>query len=164
MFELLFRECHRLFPDSMFDDLYARVGKHSVPPMILACTTVLQHLLCLSDRKAVDALSFDLRWKYACGGLDVDAGSFDHTVLVGFRARLAASGDPGRVFRVVVEVAGLAGMVGRRRVLDSTPIYDAGTMGTVTSIRSGIRQVLGAAVGDGLGEAVRGVLVVMMTM
>ena len=51
-------------------------------------------------------------------------------------------------------------MVGRRRVLDSTPIYDAvATMDTVTLIRSAIRQVLAVAAEDGLGDRVRNALV-----
>ena len=39
-----------------------------------------------------------------------------------------------------------AGLLGRRRVLDSTPLYDAvTTMDTVTLIRSAIRGLLGVA-------------------
>jgi transposase len=161
VFAFLHAECHRLFPDQMFDDLYSRVGRRSVSPMVLACTTVLQRLFCLSDREAVEAVAWDLRWKYACGGLDVDAGSFDHTVLVEFRARLAGSEAPERVFDAVLEMAARAGMVGRKRVLDSTPVYDGvATMDTVTLVRAGIRGVLGAAaaVDAVLETRLRGVL------
>lgn len=39
-----------------------------------------------------------------------------------------------------------AGLVGRKRVLDSTPLYDAvATQDTVTMIRSAVRQLLAAA-------------------
>ena len=41
------------------------------------------------------------------------------------RARLAASERPERIFAVVLECAKRAGLVGRRRVLDSTALYDA---------------------------------------
>ena len=58
-------------------------------------------------------------------GPTFDYPGFVHTVLVDFRARLAASAHPGRIFEVTVEIARQAGLVGRRRVLDSTPIYDA---------------------------------------
>ncbi len=62
------------------------------------------------------------------------------------RARLAASKDPRRVFRVALEAASAAGLVGSKRVLDSTPLYDAvATMDTITLIRSAIRAVLKAA-------------------
>ena len=61
---------------------------------------------------------------------------FVHTVLVDMRARLAASARPDRIFQAALAAAGAAGLVGRKRVLDSTPLYDAvATMDTVTLIR-----------------------------
>jgi hypothetical protein len=93
----------------------------------------------------VDRFAFDARWKYAAGGLDFDYPGFVHTVLVDMRARLAASDNPNRIFDTVLEVAKAAGLVGRKRVLDSTPIYDAvATMDTVALVRSAIRGVLNA--------------------
>jgi hypothetical protein len=142
----------------MFADLFAETGRRSVPPMLVAVVMVLQRLFGLSDREAVEAFSFDARWKYACGGLDFDYPGFAHTVLVDMRARLKASGDDRRIFNVTVEAAGAAGLVGARRVLDSTPLYDAvATMDTVTLIRSAIRGLLGAADGD-LERELRGQL------
>jgi hypothetical protein len=146
MYAVLHRECRRLFPDAMFADLFAANGRWSVPPMIVAVVMVLQRLEGLSDREAVDRFTFDTRWKYAAGGLDFDHPGFVHTVLVDFRARLAASGRPNRIFDMVIEVARAAGLIGRKRVLDSTPIYDAvATQDTVTLVRSAIRQLLRAA-------------------
>ncbi len=75
--------------------------------------------------EAVDRFSFDARWKYAAGGLDFDYPGFAHTVLVDMRARLAASKRPDRIFQVTLAAAKRAGLVGRQRVLDSTPVYDA---------------------------------------
>src|SRR6266536_4805526 len=94
---VLHRECHRLFPDELFADLYAQTGRRSVPPRIVAVVMVLQRLLGLSDREAVEAFTFDARWKYACGGLDFDYPGFAHTVLVDMRARLARSEQPDRI-------------------------------------------------------------------
>ncbi|GAC1379235.1 MAG: hypothetical protein NVSMB4_08650 [Acidimicrobiales bacterium] len=146
IYGLLHRECHRLFPDEMFADLFTDVGRRSVPPMIVAVVMVLQRIEGCSDREAVDRFSFDARWKYAAGGLDFDYPGFVHTVLVDMRARLARSERPDRIFQAVLQVARAAGLVGRRRVLDSTPIYDAvATMDTVTLVRSAIRGVLRAA-------------------
>src|SRR4051812_49702789 len=118
---------------------------------------VLQRWFGLSDREAVQAFEFDARWKYACGGLDFDYPGFAHTVLVDMRARLARSAHPKRIFEVSLEAAREAGVVSARRVLDSTPLYDAvATQDTVTMIRSAIRQLLAAA--DALLEAgLRGV-------
>lgn len=92
------------------------------------------------------AFEFDARWKYACGGLDFDYPGFAHTVLVDMRARLARSEDPRRIFEVTLDAARSAGVVSAKRMLDSTPLYDAvATQDTVTMIRSAIRQLLAAA-------------------
>ena len=153
IYGILHRECYRLFPDEAFADLFTDVGRRSVPPMITAVVMVLQRLEGCSDREAVDRFAFDARWKYAAGGLDFDYPGFVHTVLVDMRARLAASEQPNRIFEVVLDVATAAGVVGRRRVLDSTPIYDAvATMDTVTLVRSAIRGVLNAVDAESRGE------------
>jgi Transposase domain (DUF772)/Transposase DDE domain len=146
IYAVLHRECRNLFPDGMFADLFAGDGRRSVPPMVVAVVMVPQRLEGLSDREAVERFAFDVRWKYAAGGLDFDHPGFVHTVLVDMRARLVASDRPDRIFERTVEVAGAAGLVGRKRVLDSAPIYDAvATQDTITLIRSAIRQLLRAA-------------------
>ena len=158
IYGLLHRECHRLFPDEMFADLFCDVGRRSVPPMIVAVVMVLQRIEGCSDREAVDRFTYDARWKYAAGGLDFDHPGFVHTVLVDTRARLARSEDPGRIFNVTLDAAKRAGLVGRRRVLDSTPLYDAvATMDTVTLVRSAIRGLL-AACDSELEQQLRAVL------
>jgi hypothetical protein len=158
IYGLLHRECHRLFPDEMFADLFCDVGRRCVPPMIVAVVMVLQRLEGCSDREAVERFQFDLRWKYAAGGLGFDYPGFVHTVLVDMRARLQDSERPERIFEVTLEVAERAGLVGRRRVLDSTPIYDAvATMDTVTLVRSAIRGLLGVC-GPELEAELRAVL------
>jgi hypothetical protein len=149
IYGVLHRECFNLFPDEMFADLFTEVGRRSVPPMIVAVVMVLQRIEGLSDREAVERFAFDARWKYAAGGLDFDYPGFVHTVLVDMRARLARSDRPNRIFEVTLEAAKTAGLVGRRRVLDSTALYDAvATMDTVTLIRSAIRGLLQVADGE----------------
>jgi Transposase DDE domain/Transposase domain (DUF772) len=155
---VLYHQGDRLFGDELFADLFAKVGRRSVPPRIVATVMVLQRLQGLSDREAVEAFSFDARWKYACGGLAFDYPSFSHTVLVDMRARLAASTRPERIFGVTVAAARQAGLVGVRRVLDSTPLYDAvATMDTVTLLGAAIRGLLKVA-DQALAAEVRGVL------
>lgn len=118
--------------------------------MMVAVVMVLQRIEGCSDREAADRFCFDARWKYAAGGLDFDYPEFAHTVLVDMRARLARSQRPGRIFEVALDATRQAGLVGRRRVLDSTPLYDAvATMDTVTLVRSAIRGLLKAAGGGG---------------
>ncbi len=153
IYGILHRECFRLFPDETFADLFDDVGRRSVPPMIVAVVMVLQRIEGCSDREAADRFAFDARWKYAAGGLDFDYPGFVHTVLVDMRSRLARSAKPDRIFEVTLEVARSAGLVGRRRVLDSTPLYDAvATMDTVTLVRSAIRGLLKACDSDLAGE------------
>ena len=158
IYVLLNRECRRLFPDEMFTDLFTDVGRRSVPPMIVAVVMVLQRIEGCSDREASDRFCFDARWKYAAGGLDFAYPGFVHTVLVDMRARLAASDAPDRIFQTVLQVAKAAGLVGRRRVLDSTPLYDAvAAMDTVTLVRAAIRGLLKVAEGE-LESRLRAVL------
>ena len=146
VYVVLHRERDRLFPDEMFADLFSDRGRRSVPPSVVATVMVLQRLEGLSDREAVERYTFDARWRYAAGvgGYDTAGwGRFAHTVLVDMRARLDGSADPRRIFKVTVEAASAAGLMGARRVLDSTPLYDAvATMDTITLIRSAIRGLL----------------------
>jgi Transposase DDE domain/Transposase domain (DUF772) len=159
IYALLHRECLSLFPDELFADLFADIGRRSVPPLVVAVVMVLQRLEGLSDRDAVERFTFDARWKYAAGGLPFDYPGFAHTVLVDMRARLARSTRPNRIFERSLEVATEAGLVGVRRVLDSTPLYDAvATMDTVTLVRSAIRGVLAAAEAEEREPALRAVL------
>lgn len=111
----------------------------------MATVMVLQKLEECSDREAVERFTFDLRWKYAAG-VEGFTDGFVHTVLVNMRARLHDSDDPKRIFRRSRQVAEDAGLIGMKRVLDSTPLYDAvATQDTVTLIRSAIRGLLRVA-------------------
>jgi hypothetical protein len=149
IYALLHRERDQLFPDEAFADLFTDRGRRSVPPSVVSVVMVLQRLEGLSDREAVDRFCFDARWRYAAGvgGYDTAGrSSFAHTVLVDMRERLRASGKPDRIFEAALGVAAAAGLVGRKRALDSTPLYDAvATMDTVTLIRSAIRGLLRVA-------------------
>src|SRR5215217_4900834 len=133
-----------LFPDAMFADLFpSPLGRPSVPADVVAAVLVLQALEGRSDREAVEALTFDLRWKAACG-LPVAAAGFHPTVLTYWRRRLAASSHPNRIFDAVREVVAAAGaLTGKtRRALDSTVLEDAvSTQDTVTQLVASIRRV-----------------------
>ena len=143
LYSLLNRQGESLFPDRSFADIFAGDGRSSVPPRVVATVMVLQRAEGLSDREAVERFSFDLRWKHAAGGLDYDYPSFAHTVLVSMRARLRNSERPDRIFEATLEMCKAAGLVGRKRILDSTALYDAvATQDTVTLIRMAIRGLL----------------------
>lgn len=146
LYALLYREGGRLFADEAFADLFYDVGRCCVPPRVVATTMVLQRVEGLSDREAVERFKYDLRWKYAAGGLDFNYPGFVHTVLVDMRARLRNSKRPDRIFEAALEVAKEAGLIGRKRVIDSTALYDAvATQDTVTMIRAAIRGLLRVA-------------------
>jgi DDE family transposase/transposase-like protein DUF772 len=133
-----------LFPDAMFADLFpSPLGRPSVPADVVASVLLLQALEGRSDREAVEALTFDLRWKAACG-LPVAAAGFHATVLTYWRRRLAASARPDRIFEAVRAVVAATGALSgkTRRALDSTILTDAvATQDTVTQLIAAIRRV-----------------------
>ena len=144
VFWLLAEHRARLFPAALFEDLFpSGRGRPSVPPDVVAAVIVLQTLHGFSDREAAEAVTFDLRWKAACG-VAVDAGSFHPSTLTYWRRRLAASGRPHRIFEVVRQLIIETGAVqGRnRRALDSTVLDDAvARQDTVTQLIAAIRRV-----------------------
>jgi hypothetical protein len=144
VFALLAEHRDRLFPAELFADLFpSGRGRPSIPGEVVASVIVLQALYGHSDREAVDALTFDLRWKAACG-YAIDAKGFDPSTLTYWRRRLAASDRPQRIFEVVREVITETGAVtGRqRRALDSTILDDAvARQDTVTQLIAQIRRV-----------------------
>ncbi len=144
VFRFLAEHRQRLFPDELFADLFpSGRGRPSIPGEVVASVIVLQALHGLSDREAVEALTFDLRWKAACG-FPIDVKGFDASSLTVWRRRLAASDRPQRVFEVVREVVAATGAVkGRqRRALDSTILDDAvARQDTVTQLIAQVRRV-----------------------
>jgi transposase len=141
-----FLAAHRaeLFPNEMFADLFPTGrGRPSVPADVMAAVITLQALQGLSDSETVDAVTFDLRWKAACG-FPVTAGAFHATTLTYWRRRLAASDRPNRIFDAVKSVVAQTGaLAGKsRRALDSTVLDDAvATQDTVTQLIGAIRRV-----------------------
>jgi IS5 family transposase len=149
VFAFLAEHRTQLFPDAMFADLFSRNGRPSVPADVMAAVIVLQSLHGLSDAETVEALTFDLRWKAACG-LPVTAAAFHSTSLTYWRRRLAASSAPERIFDAVRTVVAETGVLGgrHRRALDSTVLDDAvATQDTVTQLVAAIRRVLREVLG-----------------
>jgi Transposase DDE domain/Transposase domain (DUF772) len=141
-----FLAAHRreLFPEEMFADLFpTRRGRPSVPVEVMASVITLQALHGFSDNETVDAVSFNLRWKAACG-MAVAAGAFHSTTLTYWRRRLSASDRPNRIFEAVKAVVAQTGALSSktRRALDSTVLDDAvATQDTVTQLIGAIRRV-----------------------
>ncbi|MGO4856102.1 IS1182 family transposase [Arthrobacter sp. 2MCAF14] len=132
-----------LFPDSMMEDLFpSGRGRLSVPAPVIGSVLVLQALQGLSDRETAEALTYDLRWKAACGyGLNETA--FHPTTLTYWRKRLAASSNPHRIMDAITEVVAETGILKgrRRRAVDSTVLDDAvARQDTVTQLIAAIRR------------------------
>jgi len=144
VFALLAEHRDRLFPSELFADLFpSGRGRPSIPGEVIASVIVLQALYGHSDREAVDALTFDLRWKAACG-YAIDAKGFDSSTLTYWRKRLAASDRPQRIFEVLRDVIAETGAVAgkTRRALDSTVLDDAvARQDTVTQLVAQVRRV-----------------------
>jgi hypothetical protein len=144
VFAFLAEHRRALFPDAAFADLFpSPLGRPSVSAEVVASVLVLQALEGLSDRDAVEALTFDLRWK-AATGWPVDRSGFHPTVLTLWRRRLARSERPQRIFDAVREVVAATGALSgkTRRVLDATVLEDAvATQDTVTQLIAAIRRV-----------------------
>jgi transposase len=144
VFAFLAAHRNELFTDEMFADLFpSGRGRPSVSADVMASVITLQALQGLSDSETVDAVTFDLRWKAACG-LAVSAGAFHATTLTYWRRRLAASDQPNRIFEAVRAVVAATGaLTGKtRRALDSTVLDDAvATQDTVTQLIGAIRRV-----------------------
>src|SRR3712207_1402932 len=126
-----------LFPDAMFADLFpSALGRPSVPGDVVAAVLVLQALDGRPDREAVEALTFDLRWKAACG-LPVAAAEYHRRVLTEWRSGLEGAARANGIFdedrEVEQENGALAGKT--RRALDSTVLEDAvATQDNVTQL------------------------------
>jgi len=143
VFAFLAGHRHVLFPEAMFADLFKPGGRPSIPAEQVASVILLQTLHGLSDAEAVEAVTFDLRWKAACGLAVTDAG-FHPTTLTVWRARLRRSARPNRIFDAVRAVVAATGVLAgkTRRALDSTVLDDAvATQDTVTQLIAAIRRV-----------------------
>jgi len=158
VFAFLAEHRRELFPDSFTADLFSsRTGRPSLPADLVGSVLVLKELFDLSDPQTADALSYDIRWKVACGR-SLDQMSFDPSTLVYWRRRIAASDRPDRVFDAVAEVIVQTGILRgrRRRCVDSTVFDDAvATQDTVTQLVAAIRKV--ARVVPGAEEVIAGV-------
>ena len=132
-----------LFPDSMMEDLFpSKRGRPSIPAPVIGAVLVLQALEGLSDRATAEALTFDLRWKAACGyGLNETA--FHPSALTHWRKRLRASGSPHRINEAVAQVITATGVLTgkHRRAVDSTVLQDAvARQDTITQLIAAIRR------------------------
>jgi transposase len=148
---LLAEHGERIVSDQDFAACYsAGRGRPSIAPSILAKILLLAYRCGLSDREAMEAVRFDLRWKVALR-LPLDHEGFHATSLVKFRARLLLHGQERLLFERSLQMAEELGLLGEavEQVVDSTPMLGAAaTQDTVTLVRSGVRKLLDALAGE----------------
>lgn len=150
-----------VFRDGEFDILYpSGRGRPSHPPSVLAALLLAQLFYGVSDREAERRSRVDLSWKDALG-LPLEHRGIPHVCLVEFRARVVRAGMAGLFNDKLLGVAKRAGVIGHRRVVDSTGIADCVvTMDTVTLICSATRRCLDLleTLDKPTGQAVRAAL------
>jgi hypothetical protein len=150
LFEFLADHRGEVFPASEFASMFdEKTGRPSVAPASMAAAMALQAVFGLSDRKAAEALTYDLRWKAACG-MAVDGKPFDRTTFIVWRKRIAASGRPDLVGELVDRLVAACGVLDGRplRALDSTVLHDAvARQDTVTLLVWQIHRARGAVPG-----------------
>src|SRR3954468_10514983 len=148
IYALLARHGDRIVRDEDFAECYSeRWGRPSIAPSLLAKVLLLAYRNGLSDRRAMEALRFDLRWKVALD-LPIDHPGFHPTSLVKFRARLLLHGKERVVIeRSIERAADLRPLHGDgEQIVDSTPMLGAAAIqDTVLLVRAGVRKLLDAA-------------------
>src|SRR5487761_1369520 len=132
-----------LFCDEEFDLLYpSGRGRPSHPPSVLAALLLAQLFYGVSDREAERRSRLDLSWKDALG-LPLEHRGIPHVCLVEFRARVVRAEMAGFFNAKLLQLAKRAGVIGHRRVDDSTGMSDCvATMDTITLITSASRRCL----------------------
>ncbi len=107
--------------DEKFAAAFGIRGKPGWSPSRLALVTILQRAENLTDRLAAEAARTRIDWKYLLG-LSLDDPGFDHTVLAGFRSRVADVGLERVVLDALLERLAAAGLVkaGGKQRTDST--------------------------------------------
>ncbi len=121
-------------------------GRPGESPVRLLGVSILQFMERLPDRQAVEALTFDVRWKCALG-MDLDEAGFHPTVLVRFRERLLERGQEGVGFEAALTVLRQAGYLPKKapQRLDSTHVLaQVARMSRLECVRETLRLALEA--------------------
>jgi len=126
----LYREGGKLYSDDFFAECYTLDnGRPSVPPSRMMKLVLLQHWEGLSDRQALERMTFDLRWK-AVLGMEVGEPAVAQSTLAEFRARLQLHDQMEKAFGRFLKRAVELGLIRRKevQVIDSTAIWGRGAV------------------------------------
>jgi len=146
-FTLLAEHGDRIVRDEDFAECYSqRMGRPSIPPLLLAKVLLLQHRTGASDEQAMECVAWDLRWKVALG-VAVDHQGWHPTSLTKYRARLLLHKKEGLALQNTLRLAEELGMLDgtAEQIIDSTPMLGAAaTQDTVRLVRYGVRKLIDA--------------------
>ena len=147
-YEVLCRVGPRLLTDDDFVECYdPTTGRPSVPPSRMFKLLLLQGYEDLSDRKAIERMAFDLRWK-AVLGVEVHDRAVGQATLVEFRARVQLHEKMEEAFGRFLSALLEAGVMtaDQVQVMDSSAIWGQGAVeDTYNLIGSAVRKLLGVA-------------------
>ncbi len=112
--------------DEQFADAFGIRDRPGWSPSRLALVTVLQRAEKLTGRQAAEAVRTRIDWQYLLG-LPLDDPGFDHTVLAGFRARVADGGLEQVALDALLARLAAEGLVkaGGKQRADSTHVVAA---------------------------------------
>jgi transposase len=119
-------------------------GRPAEEPVRMLAVLILQFMERMPDRQAVEACTYDLRWKLALS-MEADEEAFHPTSLVYFRERLLQHGLERLGFESVLEAMREAGYLPRRtkQRLDSTHVVGlVSRMSRLECIRESLRLAL----------------------
>lgn len=136
------------FRDADYASLYkdTGLGRPCIPPSLIVKSLILQNHENLSDRDLVDAIRYDIRYKYGLN-LPLNHEGFDPSLLSVFRARLLVNDKERAAFERSLEMAKKSGVLTDKeeQAIDSSPIIGgAALQDTFTLLRTGIIKVLRA--------------------
>ncbi|MFI8392185.1 transposase [Streptomyces sp. NPDC085540] len=106
--------------DEDFTAKYPRDGRPGLSPAQLATVCVLQYALNLSDRQTAEAVRCRIDFKYALG-LELEDPGFHHSVVSGFRDRLAEGDRADRLLGLALTRIRRAGPLKGRAARASRP-------------------------------------------
>jgi hypothetical protein len=135
----------RLFADEDFAAFYKdKLGRPSVPPSLLALTTLLQHESGVSDEEAIHRTAYDLRWAAV---LRKEAGQplCAKSTFQLFRAHLVLHPNVRAIFEASLQEAKRTGLLKGQAlslVIDTKPIRGRGAVqDTFNLLATGIGQL-----------------------
>jgi transposase len=102
VYRLIGDEVQKVLSTEAFTDMYSKLGRGAIHPIILTVVTILQFLENIPDRVAAMCAVMRMDWKYALH-VPLDWEGFDHSTLSYFRRRLLEHQQERQIFDQVLQ-------------------------------------------------------------